>query len=354
MYEFGLSQRLAVILVGCAYILFITCEATGEGVDTLKDIGQLEIPEPSELTSEYPGEDDNVIAGFQKRIHSDFATLLTVRGDAMNLGLLDGYLGIRDTWLEEDSLSKFILSCSITYAIDRLLIQLALEHKATASEMVVGLSDIAERNSLKPRYLLQRFEVAIGTLPNGGMTFDEMIGENCTVMPGGPCWVSYAEQYGLSYKKISLGEITLVFLDCPLGSFQNVLGRAGILDDIGVNSVFLLHANRPEFYLQFIARVVDAGRTREIIWGSNTSSDDDPSYENRIAEIAGQLAALAPAGKRWLAVESYATSDEKTNVILLIQGLSPGYRELDFATPVTTEAISHYRAIMRSIVGQKR
>jgi hypothetical protein len=152
-------------------------------------------------------------------------------------------------------------------------------------------------------------------------------------MPKESCWLSYIQQFGLSYTEETLENMHMRFLDAPLGSTENPLSRLGMFEAMSRNPVFVLHIQKPTFLIQFAAYLIDGQRIRAIAWQHASNITPELEKSAQIAQGKPFLEAFAPAGSRWLASESY-TDDANLNMKSFLIKCKSGSRNNDFLKPI--------------------
>jgi hypothetical protein len=303
-----------------------------------------EFPIASELKPEYPTADTSAIAAFRVQLHRDFSAMLELDAPGDSVGVLGAYLTARDQWLKSGALTETVLASYITMAIDAYLVRSAYDKP----DSIDVLKPWAERNSIKGTEFIAAIDKALQQQGSAHTALSELC-DGAGIMPKESCWITYIQQFGLSYTEETFENMHMRFLDAPLGSTENPLSRLGMFEAMSRNPVFVLHVQKPSYLIQFAAYLMDGQRIRAIAWEHAANITPELEKSEQIAQGKPFLEAFAPAGARWLASESYA-DDADLNMKSFLIKCKSGSRNNDFLKPIAeTDAMifGQYMAMVK-------
>lgn len=282
----------------------------------------------SELNPEYPSADASSIAAFRVQLHKDFSALLDLDSPGDSVGMLGAYLDARDKWLESGTLTETVLAGYVTMAIDAYLVRSAYDKP----DSIAILKPWAEKNSIKEAEFIAAIDKALQQQGSAHKAYAELC-KGAGITPKESCWLSYIQQFGLSYTEEAFESMHMRFLDAPLGDTENPLSRLGMFEAMSRNPVFVLHIQKPSFLIQYAAYLIDGQRIRTIAWQHAANITPELEKSEQIAQGKSYLEAFAPAGARWLASESY-TDDADLNMKAFLIKCKSGSRNNDFLKPI--------------------
>ncbi|MBX3178223.1 MAG: hypothetical protein KF886_12750 [Candidatus Hydrogenedentes bacterium] len=303
-----------------------------------------EFPRLADLAGTYPEQTESEIGLFRVDLRHQFMSMANSEVSTETINRLEAYLDVRDRWLQEESVVRCVLAGMITMAIDELLIEFAKKVSEVDNSFSQALSGVSSRNNLTGRGLFQAVDRTLGEFGADYKPFMSFCKDR-PVMPQEACWSSYIQQFGLSYRRVSLGNNSVRFMDTPGGAPEISLARVGLYEEVSGNAVFVLHVKDPVYIIQFMTRVLDYNRLRRFVWREQFEQFVNDQKYRGIGEVAKALEELGPAGERWLAIESYS-SNHDVYLDLLSHMVNPGMRESLLAS-VSERDAEKYRKLMR-------
>ena len=314
------SGRTWLICIRAATFLFLTgvvavAETTEERFPS--NLLAKTFPEPPELSRDYPDgdhpdfpeSDANEVTHFWNLLRDDFSAIYRSGEPGASVERLEGYLQVRDAWLDSGSLTKCILAATITMAIDEYLTILIQPGRGLSELDFDALSAIAARNSLPPRKLLVEFDAA----RTPGNEKRARFADGCQEDSGRSfyeCWEAYLSGLGMQYQLLDWSDsVSARFImrkpdltnrerAAKLAWEQFVSGAMN-----GWRPVYVLHTNDNFWMLLFLAYVLDEQQLRQWFWNFAVPVVEE-GRPLRIGDEKSAVAAFKKSGKRWLSIES--------------------------------------------------
>ncbi|MBX3180622.1 MAG: hypothetical protein KF886_25025 [Candidatus Hydrogenedentes bacterium] len=300
-----------------ALLLALTAATENLDLPFPANVLAMTFPEPPALSREFPESghpdfpesDANEVTRFWKLLRDDFSAMYRAGDPGASVERLEGYLQVRDAWLESGSLTKCILAATITMAIDEYLTILIQPGRGLSEPDFDALNSIATRNDLPPATLLAAFDAAWPPDDEDRLSFADVCaqtGDRDFYI----CWEKYLEGLGYQYQLLdwSEGVSARFIIRKPDLTDRERAGKAIIEQFVagGMNGwrpVYALHSNDDFWMLLFLAYVLDEQQVRQSFWSVAV-----PVVEKgRILRIGNEKSAVAAfneTGRRWLSIQS--------------------------------------------------
>jgi len=274
-------------------------------------------PEPPELSRDYPDSDHpdfpasdaNELTRFWNVLRDDFSAMYRSGDPGASVERLEGYLQVRDAWLDSGSLTKCILAATITMAIDEYLTILIQPRRGLSEPDFDALSAIATRNDLPPRKFLDAFDAAWVPEQDDRPRIAELYPED-SGRSFYECWEAYLDRLGLQYQFMEWSETVTVrfIMRKPDLTNRDEAGKL-VMEQFysgGMNGwrpVYVLHMNDDFWMLLFLAYVLDEQQVRQWFWNVAVPVAEEGSTL-RIGDENSAVAAFEKSVKRWLSIET--------------------------------------------------
>jgi len=280
-------------------------------------------PEPPELSREYPDSDHpdfpssdaNEVTRFWNLLRDDFSAMYRSGDPGASVERLEGYLQVRDAWLDSGSLTKCILAATITMAIDEYLTILIQPRRGLSEPDFDALSAIATRNDLPPATLLGAFDDAWPTEDDDRLSFADACAENVS-RNFYDCWETYLGGLGMQYQLLDWSDSVSARFIMRKPDLTNRERAAKLAWEqfvsgmmTGWHPVYVLHKDDDLWMVRFLAYVIDEQQVRQWFWNVAV-----PVVEGgrtlRIGDEKSAVAVFKESGKRWLSVETIRDESE--------------------------------------------